>query len=117
MSRRELRTLLFNHFNDVLNKKVVKSCFSGKLVTFYNTRDEAINALKDDKVTSDGYWLFDDIENVEDDYSQMFIELKNGKIRNCQDYFNAYIYDDSNTDENNLARLINNIIDIAKDRG
>lgn len=118
MSKRELRTLLYDHFNDVLNRKVVKSCFSDELVKFYNTREEAINALKDYKVTSDGYWLFDDIANAEDDYSQMYMELKNDGVMNCQNYFNTYIYkDDGQSDTHHLTELINDIIDIVKDRG
>lgn len=106
-----VNTKLYDEFIDVLNSKEIRSCFSQELIHFYSDYDEAMNSGH--KVTSDGYWLWDDICDVEDDFSQMYAQLDDDSFVNLQDYWEAFM-DDT---EEGFKSCIENMRNEFKDRG
>lgn len=68
-----------------MNSKKVYSCFSNELVTFVESLDSITEDTKG--VFSDGISLLDNIADAEDDIQKMYFVMKDGSIKNCEDFF------------------------------
>lgn len=90
----------------LMNQKEIYSRLSGKRVVFVSHLTNEHYAVKDG-VFCDGINLIDNIEDVEDDISQMYCNFKDGGGCNMQDFYSMYgAYRKGNAFIENIKKLI-----------
>lgn len=101
-----------NDFDDrtgLLNRKDIRSNFSQEPVTFVEKLPGADEGAEG--VYSDGFFLLDFVDGVEDDFSQMHCLLRCGSPLNLQDFYEMFgVYD---RDGDRLLRMLDLLV---KDR-
>jgi len=102
-----------NVFVDEMKKKIFFSCFTNHEAVFVNDLDELTKEQLNDKskVYFDGMTLLDNIEDVEDDVSQVYSITKDHQQVNLQNYYEengAF-----NGDSEQFLKAIKNLMDKA----
>lgn len=79
-------------FIELLNTKRIYSSFSDEPVIFLEdiSSDEAKAKLEADKVYSDGMFIIDNVEDVEDDIQRMYCRLKDGSTAVLEDFYSQH---------------------------
>lgn len=94
-----------NELVELLNKKKIYSRFSGKLVNFIDLFDECLS--KGEGVWSDGMFMIDFYEEVEDDIQQMMCEYKCGRYYTLEEFYSMHhAYRNSKKFLEDIERLI-----------